>query len=61
MNEETNRIYLYRLDKGEKYLYTFTDLPIKKYSEDPEGINEFARLLGENILLDFALTRRLFE
>jgi len=62
IDEETNRIYIYRVNpNGKKDLLTYTDLPSKKYEEDPEGFKEFARLLGENILLDSTIARKIFD
>ncbi len=61
VDEEKNRIYIYRVStSGKKDLLTYTDLPSKKYEEDPEGFKEFARLLGENILLDSTIARKIF-
>jgi hypothetical protein len=62
VDEDTNRIYIYRVNTGgEKHLLTYTDLPSKKYSEDPKGVDEFSRLLGENILLDSPIARKIFD
>jgi len=62
VEETTSRIYIYRISEtGKKDLLTYTDFPIKKYSDDPEGFREFARLLGENILFDSATARKIFD
>lgn len=62
IDEDANRIYIYRVSfSGSKDLLTYTDLPNKKYDEDPEGFKEFARLLGENILLDSPIARKIFD
>lgn len=62
IDEETNPIYIYKVNaRGKKHLLTYTDLPNKKYDEDPEAFKEFARSLGENILLDSAIARKIFD
>ncbi len=62
VDEDTNRIYIYRIntDNWKKHLLTYTDLPNKKYDEDPEAFKEFARLLGENIILDTSVAKKIF-
>ena len=50
--EGTLSIYRVYPDGADKQFYTSIALPRKKIQEDKEGFEQFARILGENILMD---------
>jgi len=54
------RLTIYRVsESGQRSLYTYVDLPVKTRDEDREGYDRFAKLLGENILIDSPVARKL--
>jgi len=60
VNEQKRLLAIYRPnEKGEKALFASVDLPVKSFNEDAEGYREFARLLGENLLIDSPVARKL--
>lgn len=61
VNAEARRLEIYRWSLGsdEHVLYTSVELPEKKADDDPMAFGEFARLLGENILLDSPVARNI--
>jgi hypothetical protein len=44
---------------GRRQLFTSADLPKKAFSEDKQGFRDFAKVLGENVLVDSPVARRL--
>ncbi len=60
VDEDKRRISIYRISAdGKKQLFTSVDLPSKTFSEDEDGFKRFARHLGENLLLDSPVARKL--
>ena len=60
--DETKRLLtIYRVNKnGEKVLFTSVDFPTKTFDEDSTGYGDFARQLGENLLIDSPVARKIF-
>lgn len=53
-------LIVYRVsESGQRSLYTYVDFPVKTRDEDREGYDRFAKLLGENILIDSPVARKL--
>lgn len=44
---------------GRRQLFTAIDLPKNTFSEDEQGFRDFAKVLGENVLVDSPVARRL--
>lgn len=62
IDESSRRLTIYRMfSNGEKQLYTQIDLPTEKLDEDKEAFGEFARNLGENILIDSPVARTILS
>ena len=62
INEGTRILQIFRLYcDGSRVLYTETELPKKTFDEDAEGIRGFARVLGENLLADSSVARKLLK
>ena len=62
IDESSRQLAIFRVfPDGEKQLYTQTDLPTKMLGEDKEAFEEFARTLGENILIDSPIARTLLS
>lgn len=62
VNEQKRLLAIYRVnEKGKKALFTSVDLPVKSFDEDSEGYREFAPLLGENLLIDSPVARKLLR
>jgi len=60
IDEKARRLIIYRAyESGKKELYTEVDLPDKTFDEDKNKFQEFARMLGENILMDSPVARKL--
>lgn len=60
IDEESRKVVIYRIgDSGDRTLYTSIDLPRGAVSQDEDGFSRFASLLGENLLLDSPLARKL--
>jgi hypothetical protein len=49
---------IYRVFEDKKVLVTSTKLPEKSWDEDPHGIRDFCRELGENIIMDSPQARK---
>lgn len=62
IDEKEKRLVIFRLfdDGGRKELYTHVDLPDISFEKDKDKFNDFARLLGENLLVDSPTARKLF-
>lgn len=61
IDEERKLLVINRVfEDGKRQLFTSIDLPGKTFSEDEQGFREFAQKLGENLLLDSPVARRLF-
>jgi len=62
IDESSRQLTIYRMfPGGEKQLYTQIDLPTKKLDEDKEAFGEFARNIGENILIDSPVARTILS
>ncbi|NIP37479.1 MAG: hypothetical protein GWM89_00115 [Candidatus Dadabacteria bacterium] len=61
VREEEKKIYIYRIYKltNKKQFFTCYELPDKTFDEDKKGFKRFAELLGENIVLDSPLARKI--
>ncbi|MFC5491370.1 hypothetical protein [Dokdonella soli] len=60
IDEETNELVIYRVDpQGGTTLFTKTLLP-KGRGWEPDVV-EFAKLLGENLLMDSPVARRILD
>jgi len=60
IDESNRRLVIQRIyDDGRKELFTEIKLPNKTCAEDESGFAEFARLLGENLLIDSPIARKL--
>lgn len=61
VSEEESTLYIYRVySDGRKELFTSTRLPDISSDLNEKKFQEFAQLLGENILLDSGIARKLF-
>ena len=62
INEEKKCISIYRIyeNGARKELYTHMDLPDISFEKDKNKFYDFARLLGENLLVDSLVARKLF-
>lgn len=61
INEEERLLSIYRVSGADRHLYTSVKLPEKNWTEDPDAMREFCRMLGENILLDSPQARKLLK
>jgi hypothetical protein len=61
IDEDRRQLAVYRMySDGKKELFTMVDLPSTAFKGNNEdAFGEFARLLGENLLLDSPIARRL--
>ncbi len=59
--EEDGVLTIYRVTASDHQLFTSVELPKRGWNEDPEGIREFCRMLGENILADSPQARKLLK
>jgi hypothetical protein len=59
INEEKRLLTIYRVHGEERHLYTSIAFPDKSWDENPEDIKEFCRMLGENIIIDSPIARKL--
>ncbi len=61
IKKDERKIYIYRLFKknNKKQLFTCVELPQKTFDQDKEAFKRFAELLGENLLIDSPLARKL--
>jgi DNA-binding PadR family transcriptional regulator len=61
IDEEAKRLTIYRIyEDGRKELYTHVDMPISSEG-DKEKFQNFSQLLGENLLIDSPVARRLLN
>jgi hypothetical protein len=62
IDEETRSLTVFRVDSdtGQRTLYTSVDIPPADVEPGEVQFREFARQLGENLLLDSPAARRLF-
>ena len=59
---ERKELTIFRVDdKGKKTLYTSTELPELDIDNDADKFKELATMLGENILFDSPVVRRLYK
>lgn len=63
IDEDRKTLTIYRLhEDGKKVLLTSTELPDRTLlKENKKAIREFAEMLGENILLDSPIARKLLD
>jgi hypothetical protein len=63
INEDRRQIVIYRIyGNGKKELFTTTDLPSATLKDEKnKAFGELARLLGENLLLDSPIARKLLD
>lgn len=59
INESERSLTIYRVSGSERQLYTSIKLPRTTWDKNPEGIKEFCRTLGENIIFDSPQARNL--
>jgi hypothetical protein len=60
IDEEKRQLLIYRIRKnGKKQLFTSVDLPSKTFAEDEDGFRRFSTYLGENLLVDSPVARKL--
>lgn len=61
-DEEKRILTINRLFKdGTRQLFTTVQLPSKTFSEDEKGFRDFAQKLGENLLIDSPVVKKLLE
>ena len=61
VDEEAKRLTIYRIyEDGKKELYTYVDMPASS-EVDKEKYHSFSQLLGENLLIDSPVARRLLN
>lgn len=61
IDEQERKLHIFRVWQGkeDRQLFTSVELPSKSFDEDEEGFRRFATLLGENLLFDSPIARRL--
>ena len=61
IKEDERNIYIYRIYKKskKKQLFTCCGLPDKSLDKDKKAFQEFAKVLGENLLIDSPTARKL--
>lgn len=60
IDERARKLTIYRVyETGEKTLYTSVDIPDQVTGSNAQSTGEFARMLGENLLLDSPGARKL--
>lgn len=62
IKEDEKKIYVFRIYKKskKKQLFTCYELPAKSFDEDKKAFQEFAKILGGNLLIDSPTARKLF-
>lgn len=62
ISENDRRLIIYRVyEDNRTELFTEVDIPSKTAAENKDKFEEFARLLGENLLLDSPIARKLLD
>jgi hypothetical protein len=60
IDEQSRELRIYRIDRsGQKTLFTSTSLPNSKGWS--EGLEKFAKQIGENVLMDSPAARKLLK
>jgi hypothetical protein len=59
IDERQRTVTIFRVQSWGNELFTSVKLPEASWDEDPDGAQEFCRMLGENLLLDSPSARRL--
>lgn len=59
IDESERQLTIYRVRDAQRELYTSVKLPDATWDKNPQTIQEFCRLLGENIVLDSPVARKL--
>lgn len=58
INEKERLLTIYRVKGSEYEVYTSVKMPDTKYMDNPKAVDDFCRILGENILLDTPIGRK---
>lgn len=58
INEKERSLTIYRVKGSECEVYTSVKVPDTTYMDNPKVIDDFCRILGENILLDTPIGRK---
>jgi hypothetical protein len=62
IDEGSRQLAIYRVSpNGQKSLFTSAELPSQKFLQDEGGFRKFACRLGENLLFDSPVARRLLD
>jgi len=62
VDADTRKVVVYRLyADGRRELFTLMDLPVDATSTTNSRLDEFCRMLGENLLLDSPIARSLLR
>jgi hypothetical protein len=61
IDEGEGSLRIFRVRDGERELYTSVELPSTTWDTDPQAIESFCRMLGENILFDSPAARKLLR
>lgn len=60
--EENRRLSIFRVSaSGKKSLYTYIDFSDQNSGQGDKTYDEVAKLLGENLLLDSPIARKIFR
>ena len=59
IDQDERSLTIYRVRDGERALYTSVNLPSTTWDADRHAIENFCRILGENILFDSPAARKL--
>lgn len=60
IDEEKRLLIISRVfEDGTRQLFTSVDLPGNAFSDDEQGFRDFAQKLGENLLIDSPIARKL--
>lgn len=61
IDEGAKKLTIYRVDEktGQRTLYTSVRIPSKRIRDNDPEFSDFARMLGENLLLDSPAARRI--
>lgn len=61
VDEDERLLTIYRVRNGERELYTSVQLPATTWDTDRRAIEDFCKTLGENILFDSPVARKLLS
>jgi hypothetical protein len=60
-DEKERRLVIHRVQGNERHLLTFVELPKQTWSESSDEMREFCQKLGETLLLDSPIARKLLK